>query len=209
MLSWEELMAQIRGCARCPLHARRTNVVPGEGLNRTGLMFIGEGPGQQEDLQGRPFVGPAGQLLTQMIAAIGLAREDVYIANIVKCRPPGNRVPTQEEAEACLPFLRAQVAFLRPRILVALGATAARHIIDPSLRITRDRGQWHRKGSFWLMATYHPAALLRDPAKKREAWEDFKSVRDKLAALDALEDLAAKESEREEKKVRPTQERMF
>jgi DNA polymerase len=191
--SWENLIARIGECTVCPLYEGRTCVVPGEGSYKTRLMFIGEGPGKQEDLQGRPFVGPAGQLLTQMIRAIGLERNDVYIANIVKCRPPFNRAPTREEAQACLPFLREQVAFLRPRILVALGATAARHIISPSVRITLDHGVWTRRGAFWLIPTFHPAALLRDPEKKKDAWEDFKSIRDKLNSLDAPEERETKE----------------
>lgn len=176
---------------------------------RPGIMFIGEGPGEQEDLQGRPFVGPAGILLTKMIQAIGLERRDVYIANIVKCRPPFNRAPTREEAQACLPYLRAQVAFLRPRILVALGATAAGHIIDSSVRITRDHGNWIKKGVFWLVPTFHPAALLRDPDKKRAAWEDFKGIRDKLQQLETDEVNGSKEDEREKEEVRQAQERMF
>ena len=208
-VSWENLIAHIRGCTACPLHEGRTCAVPGEGNLNARLMFIGEGPGKQEDLQGRPFVGPAGQLLTQMIRAIGLERKDVYIANIVKCRPPFNRAPTREEAEACLPYLRAQVALLRPRILVALGATAARHIIDASVRITLDHGVWTRKGAFWLIPTFHPAALLRDPEKKKAAWEDFKTIRDKLNDLDAHPERETKEDGREKKEVRQAQERMF
>ena len=207
--SWENLMTRIKGCTGCPLHDGRTCVVPGEGSYKSRLMFIGEGPGKQEDLQGRPFVGPAGQLLTQMICAIGLERKDVYIANIVKCRPPFNRVPTREEAEACLPFLREQVAFLRPRIIVALGATAARHIISPSIRITLDHGVWTRRGAFWLVPTFHPAALLRDPEKKKDAWEDFKSIRDRLNNPDTPTEQETKEDERGEKEVRQAQERMF
>lgn len=207
--SWESLAEHMRGCANCPLHERRTSVVPGEGSLQARLMFIGEGPGEQEDLQGRPFVGPAGQLLTQMIQAIGLERKDVYIANIVKCRPPFNRAPTREEAEACLPYLRAQVALLRPRILVALGATAASHIIDPSVRITRDHGKWFPKGAFWLIPTFHPAALLRDTDKKRAAWEDFKSIRDKLNNLDAAQQHDIEEAKHEKEEVRQTQERML
>ena len=147
------------------------------------LMFIGEGPGREEDLSGRPFVGAAGQLLDKMIAAIGMRREEVYIANIVKCRPPGNREPKEEEAKACLPYLRRQVYLIKPKIIVCLGATALRYVIDPNARITRVRGQWVERKGYWLIATYHPAALLRDPAKKYEAWEDFKRIRDKMKEL--------------------------
>lgn len=183
--SWPTLMEQIGGCTACGLCRGRTHVVPGEGDLHARLMLIGEGPGEQEDLQGRPFVGPAGQLLERMLAAIGLAREQVYIANAVKCRPPHNRVPTPEEAAACLPYLRAQVALVRPRVIALLGATAARTVLGDGVRITRDRGRWVERKGVFLLPTYHPAALLRDESKKRPAWEDFKALRDKLAQLDA------------------------
>lgn len=180
---WDELFRAVHGCTRCPLAQHRTNVVPGEGNPKAALMFIGEGPGRDEDLSGRPFVGAAGQLLDKMIAAIGMKREEVYIANIVKCRPPGNRVPKEEEAQACLPYLRRQVYLIKPRVIVCLGATALKYVIDPEARITKVRGQWVERKGYWLMPTYHPAALLRDPAKKYEAWEDFKKIRDKLKEL--------------------------
>lgn len=183
--SWPTLMEQIGGCTACGLCRGRTHVVPGEGDLHARLMLIGEGPGEQEDLQGRPFVGPAGQLLERMLAAIGLAREQVYIANAVKCRPPHNRVPTPEETAACLPYLRAQVALVRPRVIALLGATAARTVLGDGVRITRDRGRWVERKGVFLLPTYHPAALLRDESKKRPAWEDFKALRDKLAQLDA------------------------
>lgn len=180
---WDELFNAVQRCRRCPLSRYRTNVVPGEGNRKASLMFVGEGPGRDEDLSGRPFVGAAGQLLDKMIAAIGIKREDVYIANIVKCRPPGNREPKEQEALSCLPYLRRQVYLIKPRIIVCLGAIALRYIIDSKARITRVRGQWIERKGYWLMATYHPAALLRDPAKKYEAWEDFKSIRDKMKEL--------------------------
>ncbi len=170
-------------CTRCPLHQRRTQVVFGHGNPDSPLMLVGEGPGEQEDLQGKPFVGRAGQLLTRMLAAIHLRREDVYITNIVKCRPPGNRTPTDEEMAACIPILRQQFAIIRPRILVTLGAAATRAIIDPKARITQIRGQWVERGEVKMIATYHPAYLLRNPAKKAEAWEDLQAIR---AAYDAL-----------------------
>jgi DNA polymerase len=179
MLSYKELYKTCHECRKCSLCEGRTNVVFGEGNINAGLMFVGEGPGHDEDMQGRPFVGKAGQLLTKIIEAINLKREDVYIANIVKCRPPNNRVPLSEETKECLPYLRNQVAIIRPRILDCLGATAGSNIINRDLRITRDRGQWIQRGSTFLIATYHPAALLRDPDKKREAWEDLKRIRDK------------------------------
>ncbi len=181
---WNKLKEICLRCTACPLAARRTNVVFGEGVLDSPVMFVGEGPGEQEDLQGRPFVGPAGQLLDRMLAAVGLSREkNAVICNIVKCRPPGNRTPTVAEGEKCLPFLRAQVDIVRPRIIVCLGATAVRHIISPDARITRVRGQWAERKGFWITATYHPAALLRDPSRKVEAWEDMKSLQAKMKEL--------------------------
>ena len=182
--SWETLYQQIAECTACALHQRITRRVPGQGSATARVMLIGEGPGQQEDLQGLAFVGPAGQLLTKMLAAIGLTREEVYICNVVKCRPPGNRIPTPEEAAACMPFLRQQVALVRPEIIVLLGATALKAILGEHMRITRERGQWIERKGVWMMPTYHPSALLRDESKKRDAWEDFKQIRDKLQQLD-------------------------
>lgn len=173
----------MQGCQRCSLYHKRQHVVFGEGDPNARVMFIGEGPGAQEDIQGRPFVGPAGQLLDRMLQAIGLKREEVYIANIVKCRPPGNRVPAEAEAAACLPYLRAQVKLIHPEILVCLGATPSKYIIDANIRITRDRGVWTARKGFHMLPTYHPAALLRDASKKLDAWEDFKSIRDKLEEI--------------------------
>ncbi|SEG15088.1 DNA polymerase [Caloramator fervidus] len=178
-----ELSKIVLNCKKCRLHLKRKNVVFGEGNPFTKVMFIGEGPGEEEDKTGRPFVGKAGQLLTKMIEAIGLKREEVYIANIVKCRPPNNRVPFDDEAYACLPYLRKQVALIRPKIIVCLGATASKYIIDKDIKITKDRGIWIKKGDFLIMPTYHPSALLRDPLKKKDAWEDFKKIRDELKKL--------------------------
>ena len=183
-ISWELLHSQVSRCALCSLCQSATHKVPGQGDIHSPLMLIGEGPGQAEDEQGLAFVGPAGQLLTRMLSAVGIGREKVYIANIVKCRPPHNRVPSEEEALACLPHLRMQVALLRPRVIVLLGATAARYTLDPEIRITRDRGKWVERKGVWMMATYHPSALLRDPAKKSDAWEDMKSLRSRLQELD-------------------------
>ncbi len=181
---WNQLEEICLHCSACQLAARRTNVVFGEGVLDSAVMFVGEGPGEQEDLQGRPFVGPAGQLLDRMMAAIGLSRaENAIICNIVKCRPPGNRTPSPEEGDKCLPFLRAQVDIVRPRIIVCLGATAVRHIFNPESRITRMRGQWLDRKGFWITATYHPAALLRDPSRKAEAWADMKAIKSKLEEL--------------------------
>ena len=184
--SWPTLMEQIGGCTACGLCRGRTHVVPGEGDLHARLMLIGEGPGEQEDLQGRPFVGPAGQLLERMLAAIGLAREQVYIANAVKCRPPHNRVPEPDERAACMDYLRQQVALVRPKVIVCLGSTPTRALMGEDMRITRDRGVWQLKKGVWMLPTYHPAALLRDADKKRPAWEDFKAIRAKLKELGVL-----------------------
>lgn len=181
--NWQALYGEMADCRRCGLCEARAHVVAGEGNPEAAVMLVGEGPGREEDATGRPFVGPAGQLLDKMLAAIGLRREDVYIANVVKCRPPANRTPKEEEALACLPYLRAQFALVRPAILVCLGATAARYLYDPAIRITRERGVWKQAKGVWILPTYHPAALLRDPAKKREAWEDMKSLREKMGEL--------------------------
>ncbi len=182
-VSWDSLHAGIAACERCELCRGIHHKVPGQGNGSAELMFIGEGPGADEDLQGLAFVGKAGQLLTKMIAAMGMTREQVYICNVVKCRPPQNRVPTPEEAAACLPFLRQQFALVKPKVIVLLGATAAKAVLGDSVRITRDRGQWVQKKGVFFMPTYHPAALLRDESKKRDAWHDLQAVRAKLDEL--------------------------
>ena len=190
LISWELLQQQVQECHGCALQECRTHVVFGEGNVNADIMFVGEGPGREEDAQGRPFVGPAGQLLDKMLAAIAMRRDDVYIANIVKCRPPQNRVPMDEEAQACLPYLRGQTGLVKPRIIVCLGATAAKYIYDPNVRITKERGIWKEKKGVWILPTYHPAALLRDPDKKREAWEDLQKLRakrDELITADAVQ----------------------
>lgn len=168
---------ELQACERCPLGATRTKLVFGRGSEEAKILFIGEGPGEQEDLQGSPFVGRAGQLLDKIIAAAELPEEAYYICNIVKCRPPNNRVPAPEEVESCMPFLRQQVAAIRPKILVLLGASAAKAIIDPKLMITKARGTWVKRGDFLMMPTFHPSALLRDPSKKAPVWEDFKAIK--------------------------------
>ena len=183
LLHWQTLKAQVAACEGCALCNTRTQTVFGEGSQQADILFVGEGPGREEDLQGRPFVGPAGQLLDKMLSAIELDREKVYIANVVKCRPPQNRVPLEAEALACLPYLRAQTGLLKPRIIVCLGATAAKYIYDREVRITRARGIWKEKKGVWILPTYHPAALLRDPDKKKEAWADLQSIRDRYASL--------------------------
>ena len=188
-LSWQEVTNALHNCTACPLHKNATHKVMGQGDVHAPLMFIGEGPGEQEDLQGLAFVGPAGQLLTKMLAAIGLSRERVYIANIVKCRPPNNRQPSSEEAMACLPLLRAQVALIRPRVIVLLGATAAQNTLGSHIRITRDRGKWFESKGVLMLPTYHPSALLRDESKKKDAWQDMLLLKDKLIALGLYSDI--------------------
>lgn len=188
-ISWEELHRQIDSCTVCGLHAGCTRKVPGQGDVCAPLMLIGEGPGEVEDREGLAFVGPAGQLLTRMLAAISLPRDRVYICNVVKCRPPQNRVPTPEEAAACLPYLRMQAALVRPRVILLLGATASRTILGDDVRITRDRGKWFERKGVFLMPTYHPSALLRDAEKKKDAWKDFKAVREKLMEMHLYDDI--------------------
>ena len=180
MKSWETLEGACLNCRKCRLWETRTNVVIGVGNRNADIMFVGEGPGQQEDLQGEPFVGPAGKLLDKMLASIGLDREKVYIANIVKCRPPGNRDPHDDEQEACMNYLRYQLMLVKPKIIVCLGRIAATAIIDKDFKITRQHGQWTERKGYWFIATYHPSALLRDENKKRPAWEDLKLIRAKL-----------------------------
>ena len=181
--SWVALLEEIERCERCGLCRQRTRTVPGEGNVCSPLMFVGEGPGAREDATGRPFVGAAGQLLDRMLASIGLVREQVYIANVVKCRPENNRTPTPDEAAACLPFLRTQTALIRPQVIVCLGATPARYLLGDDVRVTRDRGRWVERKGVRMMCTYHPAALLRDEAKFLPAREDFQAIRDALQTL--------------------------
>lgn len=184
-VSWPTLMEEMAACQKCRLCEERTHVVPGEGNPRADLMFIGEGPGRDEDLLGRPFVGPAGQLLEKMINAIDMTRNDVYIANVVKCRPPRNRNPAPDEVAACIPYLRMQTALIRPKVIVLLGGSALKAVLGVESGITRNRGHWIERKGVWFMPTFHPAALLRDEAMKRPSWEDFKQIRDKLRALEA------------------------
>ena len=176
---WAGLRAMTLNCRNCHLAASRQNVVFGEGNENARLMFIGEGPGADEDATGRPFVGAAGQLLDKMIAAMHLAREDVYIANVVKCRPPGNRVPGEEEAAACMGYLERQIELIKPEVIVLLGGTAL-HFLLKIDGISRLRGRWHEYKNIAVMPTFHPAFLLRKPEAKREAWHDLKLVMAKL-----------------------------
>ena len=181
--SGQSLTEAIHQCESCRLCQTRTHVVAGEGNPDANLMFIGEGPGRDEDLQGRPFVGASGHLLDSMIHALGMERCDVYICNIVKCRPPGNRNPEPDEANACLSFLRQQFVLVRPKVIVLLGKIAVRYVLNDDMPITRLRGTWVERKGVWFMPTYHPSALLRDPTKKRDAWMDFKAAKQKLNEL--------------------------
>ncbi len=183
MMDWTELEAACKNCAACSLHETRTNVVFGVGSKTAEVLFIGEGPGENEDLQGEPFVGRGGQLLDQMMGAIGLARKDVYIANIVKCRPPHNRDPLNTEEDACIGYLRNQVALLKPKIIVCLGRIAAMRVIGPDFKISRDHGKWFDKNGTQIMALFHPAALLRDPRRKPETFLDLKGLQAKIRDL--------------------------
>ena len=184
MDSWEVLEQKTLSCTACGLCETRHNVVFGVGNRQTDVLFVGEGPGEQEDLQGEPFVGPAGKLLDDMLSILDLDRSsNCYIANIVKCRPPRNRDPLETEQEACIGYLRNQVALIKPKIIVCLGRIAAKKLIDPDFRITRQHGQWFRRGDFWMMATFHPSALLRDVSKRPEAFDDLMALRAKMMEL--------------------------
>jgi DNA polymerase len=178
--TFEEIHNEIGDCTRCPLHRERTTVVHTEGNRKARLMFVGEAPGADEDLQARPFVGRAGQLLTKIIEAIGLKREEVLIGNVNRCRPPGNRPPTPEEASMCKPFLLREIAIVQPEVIVVLGNTAMKNLLDTREGITKLRGIFQEYKGIKVMPTFHPAYLLRDPSKKRETWEDLKKVRDYL-----------------------------
>jgi DNA polymerase len=172
----DDVRQELGDCKRCPLHLTRRNLVFGEGNPSAGLVFIGEAPGEEEDLQGRPFVGRAGQLLTRIIEAMGFERQDVYICNILKCRPPRNRNPKQEEMETCEPFLIQQIEAIRPKVICALGSFAARRILQTDVPITVLRGKFHEFRGVRVMPTYHPAYLLRNPDAKKQVWEDVQLI---------------------------------
>lgn len=180
MQNWEALRETCNHCTACGLCSTRHNVVFGDGNPQAEVMLIGEGPGEQEDLSGIPFVGPAGQLLTHMLEIIDLDRSQYYITNIVKCRPPRNRDPQGAEQDACIDYLRNQVRLVRPKIIICLGRIAAMRLIKSNYRITREHGQWVKNGSFWMTAIYHPSALLRDLNKRPETFDDLMSIRDKI-----------------------------
>ena len=184
MTNWEELERRCLSCQKCALADTRTNVVFGKGPRDAKILFIGEGPGENEDLQGEPFVGRGGQLLDEMLSLVDLSREkNFYITNIVKCRPPKNRDPLNTEQDACIGYLWEQLELLRPRIIVCLGRIAAMRLIDPKYRITREHGQWVEKAGIQMTAIYHPSALLRDPRKRPETFEDLKELQSKIRDL--------------------------
>lgn len=186
MMEWNDLEEACMACQRCALCQTRNNVVFGVGNRRADIMFVGEGPGEQEDLKGEPFVGPAGQLLDDMLSIIDLDRNtNCYIANIVKCRPPRNRDPLETEQDACIAYLHNQVALIQPKIIVCLGRIAAMRILKPDFRITREHGTWMQKNGVWMSAIYHPSALLRDLTKRPETFEDLLSLREKIKEVGA------------------------
>ena len=182
-----ELLAlenECKNCYKCPLGKGRTNLVFGMGNENAGIMFVGEEPGEQEDLQGLPFVGKSGRLLDLYLSLLDLDRnKNVYIANMVKCRPPHNRDPKPEETEVCLGYLRRQVKLIKPQIIVCLGRIAAQRLISPDFRVTKQHGEFFKKGEIYMMGTFHPAALLRDESKKKDALEDFQCLRRKIEEL--------------------------
>lgn len=180
---WNQLQQECMTCQGCELHHTRTNCVFGTGNPNADLMFVGEAPGEQEDLSGTPFVGRAGQLLDKFLFAVDLPRQDVYIANILKCRPPKNRDPLPAEEDACIEFLRRQVRLIQPKIIVCLGRIAAMRLIKPDFKITKEHGEWFKKGDFFITAVYHPALLLRDPRRKEEMLADMKKIKEMLDSL--------------------------
>ena len=178
--NWEELEESIKDCSKCKLCTNRNNIVFGTGNKETTLMMIGEGPGADEDKEGIPFVGKAGQLMDKAFEGIGIKREEIYIANIVKCRPPSNRVPEEDEAEACLDYLRNQVVLIKPKIIVLLGSTALKNVLGEEYSITASRGKWIEKDGIMYLPTFHPAALLRDESKKISFFKDLKEAVNKV-----------------------------
>ena len=181
--TWESLLHECSHCFECALGQTRKNVVFGVGNPRAEILLVGEGPGANEDEQGVPFVGKAGQLLDDMLSIIGLDRTKVYITNIVKCRPPENRDPLNVEQDACMDYLRRQIALIQPKILVSLGRIAAMRLIDSNFRITKDHGKWYDIGGMRMMAIYHPSALLRDPSRRPETFDDLKSLQREIRCV--------------------------
>lgn len=182
--TWEELETTINGCKKCRLYTNRTTIVLGTGNKNAQIMLIGEGPGADEDIQGVPFVGKAGKLMNQALVGLGFQREEFYITNIVKCRPPGNRNPENDEAMACMDYLRTQVLLVKPKIIVLLGSVALKNILGEEYGITASRGKWVEKNGIFYLPTWHPAALLRDEEKKIDFWKDLKSVKEKIKNIE-------------------------
>jgi DNA polymerase len=180
-----EVREELGDCRRCKLARGRTHIVFGEGSPQAPLMFVGEGPGEEEDLQGRPFVGEAGRLLDRMLDRLGLRREEVYIANVVKCRPPGNRDPEPDEIAACLPFLLKQIDSLRPLVIVTLGRVSTQNLLETKTPLTKLRGNWHNFKNIKVMPTFHPSYLLRFPKERHKTWEDMQQVMEYLAGHEA------------------------
>jgi len=183
VMTLDELKKLCSECNKCALCSTRTNCVFGVGNENADIMFIGEAPGEQEDLSGVPFVGRAGQLLDKFLYAVDISREDVYIANILKCRPPKNRDPQPDEEDACIDYLRRQVEIINPKVIVCLGRISAMRLIKPDFKITKEHGVWFKKGNYLLTAVYHPAALLRDPRKKEDMLEDMKKIKEKISEI--------------------------
>lgn len=177
MRSWDELISTCESCCECELHKTRTNCVFGSGSREAKLMFVGEAPGEKEDLSGKPFVGAAGKLLDKYLEAVGISRDDVYITNILKCRPPKNRDPLPAEEAACIGYLREQTLLIKPKLIVCLGRISAKKLINPDFKITEEHGKWFRKGQYLMTAVYHPALLLRDPHKKEAMFTDMKEIK--------------------------------
>ena len=182
--TWESLRADCENCTACELHKTRTNCVFGTGDINADVLFVGEAPGDNEDKTGTPFVGRAGKLLDQYLYAVDIPREKVYIANILKCRPPKNRDPLPEEEAACIEYLRRQVKLINPKVIICLGRISAMKLIKPDFKITKEHGQWFEKGKFLITAVYHPALLLRDPHKKEEMMTDMKAIKQKLDEME-------------------------
>lgn len=179
----EKIYQKCRDCKACPLYESRTNVVFGKGNPNSQILFIGEAPGRQEDEQGLPFVGASGKLLDKYLDAVDLSLDDIYIANILKCRPPNNRDPKEEEEQACIGYLRSQLSVIQPKIIVCLGRISAYKIIKPDFKITQEHGKWFKKGNYLMTAVYHPSALLRDPRKRDDMMADFIEIKKKLQEL--------------------------
>ena len=182
-MNWEQLQSACMCCTKCGLCSTRNNVVFGVGNQNADIMFVGEGPGEQEDLQGIPFVGAAGHLLDDMLSIIDIDRTNCYIANIVKCRPPRNRDPEETEQDACIGYLLRQMELVAPKVVVCLGRVAAKRLISPEYRITREHGTWVYRNGIWMTAIYHPSALLRDLSKRPETFDDLLTIRDKLIQI--------------------------